>query len=265
MRKNKSIMDYIEVQGNKLEAAWYGPPPDEAPTLIFLHEGLGCVEMWRDFPARLGRATGCGVLVYSRLGYGKSDPCRLPRPLDYMQKEGLYILPEVIRVTGIRECLLIGHSDGGSIAVVYAGGTPAFPLKGLVTEAAHVFCEELSVRSIREAGKIYLHKDLREKLRKYHGPNTDSAFWGWYQAWVDPDFISWNIEEFLTGIKVPMLAIQGKEDQYGTAAQVQAIESQAGGEVEAFMVDHCRHSPHLDQEETVFEAMKRFILRAISI
>jgi pimeloyl-ACP methyl ester carboxylesterase len=256
-------MDHLLVHGNKLEAVWYGPAPEEAPTLIFLHEGLGCVEMWKDFPARLGRVTGCGVLVYSRLGYGKSDPCRLPRSLTYMQEEGLVTLPEIIKVAGIRECVLIGHSDGGSIAIVYAGGTPALPLKGLITEAAHVFCEEISVRSIQEARENYLHKDLREKLKKYHGPNTDDAFWGWNRAWLDPDFMHWNIEEFLAGIRGPMLAIQGKEDQYGTIAQIQAIEAKAGGGVEAFVVDHCRHSPHLDQEELVFEAMKRFILKAI--
>jgi pimeloyl-ACP methyl ester carboxylesterase len=258
-------MDYILVQGNKLEAAWYGPSPEEAPTLIFLHEGLGCVEMWKDFPARLGEATGCGVLVYSRLGYGKSDPCPLPRPLTYMQNEGLYTLPGVIEATGIRECVLIGHSDGGSIAVVYAGGTPALPLKGVITEAAHVFCEEVSVRSIQEARESYLYRDLRDKLKKYHGPNTDVAFWGWNKAWLDPDFMNWNIEEFLAGLRVPMLAIQGKEDQYGTMAQIQAIEAQAGGGVEVLVFDHCRHAPHLDQEEMVFEAMKSFILKAISI
>ncbi|MBI4765637.1 MAG: alpha/beta hydrolase [Deltaproteobacteria bacterium] len=256
-------MDHILVQGNKLDAGWYGPSPEEAPTLIFLHEGLGCVEMWKDFPARLGTATGCGVLVYSRLGYGKSGPCPLPRPLTYMQNEGLYTLPKIISALGIRECLLIGHSDGGSIAVVYAGGTPALPLRGLITEAAHVFCEEISVRSIQEAGENYLHKDLREKLKKYHGPNTDVAFWGWNKAWLDPDFMNWNIEEFLAGIRVPLLAIQGKEDQYGTMAQIQAIETQAGGGVEVLVVDQCRHSPHLDQEELVIEAMKRFILKAI--
>ena len=258
-------MDHLLVHGNKLEATWFGPLPEEAPTLIFLHEGLGCTAMWRDFPARLGKATGCGVLVYSRLGYGNSDPCDLPRPLNYMQNEGLHTLPEVIRATGIRECVLIGHSDGGSIAIVYAGGTPALPLRGLITEAAHVFCEETCVRSIREAGENYLHMDLSEKLKKYHGLNSDIAFWGWNKAWLDPDFMNWNIEEFLPGIRVPLLAIQGKEDQYGTPAQIKAIESRAGGGVEVLMIDRCRHSPHLEQEEIVFEAMKRFILKAIAV
>jgi pimeloyl-ACP methyl ester carboxylesterase len=253
-------MDHIIVKGKKLEADWYGPPPEKATTLVFLHEGLGCAAMWRDFPARLGEATDCGVLVYSRLGYGASDPCELPRPLDYMQNEGLYVVPEVIRAAGIRSCILIGHSDGGSIAIAYAGGTPAIPLKGLITEAAHVFCEELSVKSIEEARKNYLESDLREKLKRYHGDNTDCAFWGWNRAWLDPDFMNWNIEEFLPAIRVPMLAIQGKEDQYGTPAQVEAIQARAGGGVEVAMINDCMHAPHLDQEQIVFEAMQRFIL-----
>ena len=257
-------MDFIRVGGRKLEAVWYGPPPEEALTLIFLHEGLGCVEMWRDFPERLGKATGCGVLVYSRLGYGKSDPCPLPRPLSYMEAEGLYTLPEIIRVLGIRECILIGHSDGGSIALVYAGGTPALPLKGVITEAAHVFCEEISVRSIREAGRNYLYGNLRAKLERYHGANTGVAFWGWHNAWLDPDFRRWNIEHYLAGIRVPLLVVQGKEDPYGTTAQVRAVAAKAGGGAEVLLLDHCRHAPHAEQGEVVFEAMKRFIDRLLS-
>ena len=257
-------MNHILVQGKKIETAWYGPSPKEAPTLIFLHEGLGCVEMWKGFPVRLGMATGCGVLVYSRLGYGKSDPCRLPRPLNYMQIEGLETLPRIIETTGIKECLLVGHSDGGSVAIVYAGGTPALPLRGVITEAAHLFCEEVSVRSIQEARENYLHKGLREKLMRYHGPNTDIAFWGWNKAWLDPEFMNWNIEEFLSGIKVPLLALQGKEDQYGTIAQIRAIEARAGCGAEVSVIDRCRHSPHQEQEEMVFEAMKGFILKTLS-
>jgi len=256
-------MDHLTVNHGRIEARWHGPPPGEAPTLVFLHEGLGCAAMWRDFPERLGKAVSCGVLVYSRFGYGSSDPCELPRPLDYMQQEGLFILPEVIKSAGIRECVLVGHSDGGSIALAYAGGTPAASIKGVVTEAAHVFCEELSVRSIREARENYLHANLRDKLSKYHGANTECAFWGWNRAWLDPDFMNWSIAEYLPGIRVPLLAIQGKEDQYGTPAQVEAIQCRAGGPVEVLMLDNCRHSPHLDREEAVFEAMGEFILRVV--
>lgn len=256
-------MEQVIIHGKRLEAAWFGPPPEEAPTLIFLHEGLGCLEMWKDFPKKLGEATGCGVFVYSRLGYGKSDPCPLPRPLSYMEEEGLSTLPAIINLLKIKECLLIGHSDGGSIALVYAGGTPAFPLRGLITEAAHVFCEDISVRAIRRAGEEYLYGDLRRKLEKYHGPNTGLAFWGWHNAWLDPDFRSWNIERFLPGIRVPLLAVQGKEDQYGTLAQIRAVQNGTRNGVEVLVLDRCRHAPHQERPKVVFEAMQSFILRVL--
>jgi pimeloyl-ACP methyl ester carboxylesterase len=253
--------EYIKVGGKRLEIAWHGPPPEEALTLVFLHEGLGCVAMWRDFPARLAAATGCGALVYSRLGYGRSDGCCLPRPVSFMHQEGINILPEVLDAAGIKACVLVGHSDGGSIGIIYAGGTPALPLEGLITEAAHVFCEEISVRSIREAKERYLNGDLRDKLSKYHGDNVDCAFWGWNGAWLNPDFMQWNLEEYLPGIQVPMLAIQGEQDQYGSPAQLDAIARQAGGQTEALMLSNCGHSPHKDQTEATFEAMKNFILK----
>ncbi len=252
---------YIEIDGKRLETEWHGPPPSEALTLVFLHEGLGCVAMWRDFPARLAEATGCGALVFSRLGYGRSDACSLPRPISFMHEEGLNVMPAFLDAAGIKACILIGHSDGGSIGIIYAGGTPALPLKGLITEAAHVFCEDLSVKSIREAKDQYLNGDLREKLAKYHGDNVDCAFWGWNGAWLDPDFMHWNLEEFLPGIKVPMLAIQGEQDQYGTPAQLEAIARQAGVKTEALMLPDCAHAPHAEQTEATFQAMQEFILK----
>ena len=166
-------MDYLKIGDTQLEAAWYGPSPKEAPTLVFLHEGLGCVSMWRDFPARLSAATGCGALVYSRLGYGRSDPCLLPRPIRFMHDEGLLVLPEVIKISGIQDFIIIGHSDGGSIAIVYSGGMPAHSLRGIITEAAHVFCEDITVKSIQKAKDDYLNGDLRGRLQKYHGDNVD--------------------------------------------------------------------------------------------
>ena len=168
--------EYIVVNGKRLEMLWHGPPPNQAPILIFLHEGLGCVAMWRDFPARLAEATGCGAMIYSRLGYGRSDPCDLPRPVRFMHEEGLTVLPQVLDIAKIEQCILIGHSDGGSIGIIYAGGTAATPLLGLVTEAAHVFCEEISVRSIEKAREAFLNTDLRSRLAKYHGTNVDCAF-----------------------------------------------------------------------------------------
>ncbi len=254
---------YLKVRGRHLEIAWHGPGPGEAPTLIFLHEGLGCVNMWRDFPAKLANITGCGSLVYSRLGYGRSEPCDLPRPVRYMHNEGIEVLPELIKVAGIRKCLLIGHSDGGSIALIYAGGTPAGPLRGLITEAAHVFCESINIVSIKEAKKSYWTGNLRKKLKKYHGANTECAFQGWNNAWLHPDFLSWNIEKYLPGINVPILIIQGENDNYGTVAQVDAIDKKTGGNSERLMLSECGHSPHKDREEVVLEAMKQFVLKVL--
>jgi pimeloyl-ACP methyl ester carboxylesterase len=259
--RGEESIDYIKIEGKRLEIARHGPPPEAAPTLVFLHEGLGCVALWRDFPFELAEATGCGALVYSRLGYGRSDPSSLPLSLRYMHREGLRVLPELIKAAGIRQCILIGHSDGGSIALIYAGGTPAEPLCGLVTEAAHVFCEEINVRSIQQAKTSYLQSDLRERLRKYHGANVDCAFWGWNGAWLHPEFIHWNIEAYLPGIKVPVLAIQGENDEYGTPLQVEAIVNKAGSDTEMRMLPDCGHAPHVDQRTETFNAMKRFILR----
>ncbi len=251
--------NYLTVGGKRLEVAWHGPAPDEAPTLIFLHEGLGCVAMWRDFPQELAAATGCRALVYSRLGYGRSDPCPLPRSVSYMHDEGLEVLPELLTVAGIREYILIGHSDGGSIALIFAGGTPATSLRGVITEAAHVFCEELSVQSIEAAKDAFQHTNLREKLIKYHGNNVDCAFWGWNGVWLDPEFLHWNLEEYLPRINVPLLVMQGQDDQYGTIAQVEAIARQAGAGAEVVMLPACGHSPHREQRAATFEAMKNFV------
>jgi pimeloyl-ACP methyl ester carboxylesterase len=247
--------------GDRLEAVWSGPAPDAAPTLVFLHEGLGCVALWRDIPARLVEMTGCGALVYSRLGYGASAPCTLPRPVDFMHHEGRVVLPEVIRQCGIRDHLLIGHSDGGSIALINAGGEPAPGLAGVVTLAAHVFCEAITRRSIQAARRRYLDGDLKARLAVYHGENTDCAFWGWNDVWLHPDFMRWNIEEFLPTIQVPVLAIQGRDDPYGTMAQVDAIQGKAGGPVTVQRVPGCGHAPHLEQSDVVVPGIRDFIQR----
>ena len=255
----RSQLKTIRIDGKRLEIAWHGPPPEQAPTLVFLHEGLGCVAMWRDFPSKLAEATGCGALVYSRLGYGESDACDLPRPLRFMHHEGLNVLPELLEKTGVKTCILVGHSDGGSIGIIYAGGTPARPLKGLITLAAHVFCEDLSVRSIRAAREKYMEADLKKKLEKYHGPNTDCAFRGWNDVWLNPDFMQWNIEAYLADIRVPFLAIQGRDDPYGTAAQVEAIVARSGGDTRSVMLERCGHTPHIDQPEITLRTVRNFI------
>lgn len=249
----------IHLPDGRLEAVWIGPGPDEAPTLIFLHEGLGCVALWRDFPARLAARTGCGALVFSRLGYGASDPCPLPRPVDFMHREGLSVLPEVIRLAGVRDHLLIGHSDGGSIALIYAGAASRPGLMGVATLAAHVFCEDLTRQSIRSARQRYRHDDLRRRLLPYHGGNTDCAFTGWCDAWLHPDFKSWNIENFLPGIRVPVLAIQGEEDPYGSSAQIDGIVAGTGGAASAVMVPGCGHAPHLENAAHVLDVIAAFV------
>lgn len=257
-------IEYIQVGGRRLEIARHGPSPAEAPTLVFLHHGLGCVGTWRDFPAKLAAATGCGALVYSRLGYGRSDACALPRAVGFMHDEGLEVLPELLDVTGVRECVLVGHSDGGSIAIIYAGGTPAGPLRGVITEAAHVYFEPMTVRALREASESYQRGELRERLAKHHGQNTDCAFRGWNDAWLHPDFVDWDLREYVQRIAVPMLAIQGEDDEYGTPAQVESIVQLAPTDARGLMLPDCGHSPHLDLETEVLKAMSGFVSRVFA-
>lgn len=236
-----------------------------APTLVLLHEGLGCVRMWRDFPERLAQATGCGVFVYSRAGYGGSDAIELPRPLDYMEHEAQHVLPEVLAAAGLDAPVLFGHSDGGSIALLYASHAarnPALPAcRGLILEAPHVFCEEVSVQSIARARDAYEHGDLRARLQRHHQVNVDVAFWGWNRAWLDPGFRAWNIERSLPGVRVPVLLIQGEEDEYGTAAQLRAIERGTAAPVETHLLAACGHAPHREKPEQTLSLSADFVAR----
>lgn len=252
------------VGGRRIEAAWHGPAPDDAPTLVLLHEGLGCVAMWRDFPARLAERTGYGVMAYSRPGYGKSDPVPLPRPLTYMHDEAFEVLPAVLDQAKIRKAILLGHSDGGSIATIYGGGRQDFRVRGLILMAPHFFCEDLSVQSIATAKEAYENTDLRARLARYHGENVDVAFWGWNQAWLHPDFRRWNIGEFLPTVRVPMLIVQGRDDQYGTAAQIELAQAEAHCPVEVLYLDRCRHSPQIDQPDATLEAIAGFARRVLA-
>ena len=228
--------------------------PLEGPTLVFLHEGLGSLGLWRDFPRRLVEETGLGAFVYSRAGYGKSDPAPLPRPVRYMHDEAA-LLPKILAEAGIEEPILVGHSDGASIAIIYAGqGNGA---RALILEAPHVFAEEGGLESIAKMRELYRTTDLREKLSRWHA-NVDAAFNGWNGAWLDPEFRKWNLEEFLPRIEQPVLIIQGKDDEYGTLKQVEAIERGAH-HVQSLLLDDCGHSPHRDQPEKTLEAMARFI------
>jgi pimeloyl-ACP methyl ester carboxylesterase len=254
---------FITVNGKRLEYRWFGPRPESAPTLLFLHEGLGCAAMWRDFPARLAAATGCGASIYSRLGYGHSDAHPLPWPVSYMHDEGLIALPALALALGLGDVILVGHSDGASIALINAGGAPLANLRGVIVEAPHVFVEDISVTSIGAAGQAYRRGDLKARLKRFHGSNVDCAFFGWHDAWLSPEFAKWNIETYLPAITMPVQVIQGETDEYGTVAQVQAIQDQLGGLAEVLILPECGHSPHRDQGGIVLAAMTDFIRRIL--
>jgi pimeloyl-ACP methyl ester carboxylesterase len=247
----------VVADGKRLEAVAYGPPPDEAPTIVMLHEGLGCVALWRDFPARLAAATGWGVFAYSRAGYGRSDPVALPRPLDYMTREARLSLPTVLEAIRFKRGILLGHSDGASIAAIYAGERLAERVAGLILIAPHVFTEERGLASIAEARRAYAAGDLRARLAKYHA-DVDSAFWGWNGAWLDPAFKAWNIEDAVQRWRVPALLIQGDDDPYGTLKQIRAIEARSPAPVKRLILERCRHSPQIEQPQATLDAIVAF-------
>lgn len=257
---NHGAAGAITVNGKRLEATCFGPPPGEAPTIVMLHEGLGCVALWRDFPERLAEATGFGVFVFSRAGYGQSDPVDLPRPLDYMTREAHDVMPGVLDAIGFEYGILLGHSDGASIAAIYAGGVEDFRVRGLVLMAPHFFTEPGGLKSIAEAKAAYETGDLRGRLAKYH-KDVDNAFRGWNDAWLDPGFETWNIAESIDYLRIPVLAIQGADDQYGTLAQIHEIENRIYSPVDVEILANCRHSPHIEQPEKMLSAVAEFCAR----
>jgi len=244
--------------GRRLEYAWIGPAPEAAPTLVFLHEGLGSLAGWRDFPAALAAATGFGALVYSRAGYGGSDPAELPRSVRFMHEEA-EVLGEVLDAAGVRDAVLVGHSDGASIAIIHAGSAGGTRVRALLLEAPHVFTEPEGLASIARIADTYRTTDLPRRMAKYHGDNTEGAFWGWNRVWLDPEFRTWNIEEYLGSIRAPTLVIQGEDDEYGTMRQVEAITRQLAGPVETLILSNCGHTPHRDQRERVLVEIARFV------
>jgi pimeloyl-ACP methyl ester carboxylesterase len=248
---------WLTADGKRLEWAHWGPAPAAAPTILLLHEGLGCLALWRDFPAQLAAATGCGVTAFSRAGYGRSDPADLPRPVDYMTHEAVTVLPQVLAATGFRRGLLLGHSDGATIAAEYGGRVADPRLLGLVLMAPHVFTEPEGLAEIARARTAYAGGTLRERLARYHS-DPDHSFRGWNDAWLNPAFAGWNVTSALAGIRVPVLAIQGLQDQYGTLAQIAAIEQGSPAPVERLILQPCRHAPHLEQPQAVLAAVAAF-------
>jgi pimeloyl-ACP methyl ester carboxylesterase len=238
-----------------------GPRPGDAPSIIFLHEGLGCVAMWRDFPDRLASATGCGTLVYSRTGHGGSDPVIGGRPLRYMHDEALEVLPAVLEHFELEKVVLFGHSDGASIALNHAGAHPR-SVRALVVEAPHVFVEATSIEGIERITGEYETTKLRERLTRHHGSKTDTMFRAWSDVWLSPEFRNWNIEEYLPAIECPVLVVQGEDDQYGTMRQVEAVVKEVRGPAESLVLPHCGHSPHAERPDEVLEAAAGFIRKA---
>jgi pimeloyl-ACP methyl ester carboxylesterase len=253
---------FLDIGAQHLEYRMIGPRPDEAPTLVLLHEGLGCVGLWNDFPDQLAKATGCGVFVYSRAGYGQSSPVKLPRPLCYMQEEARETLPKLLDAIGFQRGLLIGHSDGASIAAIYAGSHQDHRVGGLVLIAPHFFTEDPGIKSIEEARIAYETGDLRARLARWHA-DVDNAFWGWNGAWLDPDFRKWDITEFLAYIRVPILIVQGEDDQYGTVRQIEMALQECYCPVEVAMLPGARHSPQRDAPEATLKAIAEFVARAL--
>jgi pimeloyl-ACP methyl ester carboxylesterase len=247
-----------------LEHRWIAGQPHR-PVLVLLHEGLGSVSMWRDFPDALVDRTGCSALVYSRAGHGTSPPPDVPRNVRFMHDEANIVLPALLAQFGIEQPILIGHSDGGSIALIFAGAAftsqvDAPSPRGLILLAPHVFVEDCSIASIARMRDLYATTDLGTRLGKYH-TNVDAAFHGWNDVWLDPAFRSWNIEEYLPAITCPVLVLQGEDDEYGTWAQVDAIASQVRGPVETALLPRCGHSPHRDRRDEVLARIAGFIDR----
>jgi len=249
------VRTYI-VDGKRLEAFQIAARVPGRQTIVMLHEGLGSVAHWKDFPERVAAETGAAVLVYSRYGHGNSETLREPRSVSYMHHEAEVVLPSLLQQAAIERPVLLGQSDGASIALIYAGKFPDSPA-ALILEAPHVFVEDLSVKSIAQAKIAYETTDLPRKLGRYH-QDVDSTFWGWNRIWLDPRFRSWNIESYLNAIRCPVLVIQGEDDEYGTTKQIAAIQAKLPS-TEVLMLPKCKHAPHRDQPEATLARIKQFV------
>ncbi len=254
----KADVGSFEVPGRRLEYRWIGPGPGEAPTIVFLHEALGSVSTWRDFPARLAAESECSALVYSRTGHGGSGALSGLRSERYLHEEALEVLPAVLAHFQLSDVVLFGHSDGASIAIIFAGAKPE-SVRGLILEAPHVFVEEAALGGILQAIEAYETTTLREKLSRHHGEGTDALFRAWAEIWRRPSFRGWNIEEYLPFITCPVLVVQGEDDQYGTLRQVEKVVSQVRGPARPLIVPRCGHAPHAERRDEVLDAAAGFV------
>jgi pimeloyl-ACP methyl ester carboxylesterase len=266
------VSEFIEIDWRgvrmRIEHAWIAPgrdDPQATPLMIFLHEGLGSVSMWKDFPARLCTALGCRGLVYSRPGYGRSTARQQHElwDLDFMHRQAHEVLPALLQALGVDTARdkpwLFGHSDGGSIALLFAARFPE-QLAGAVVLAPHIRVEDLTVAGIEATRQAYLQTDLRQRLARHHD-DPDSAFWGWNRIWLHPPFRHWSIEPEIASVTCPVLAIQGQDDEYGTLAQIRGIARRVPRpeRVELLELARCGHSPHRDQDQAVIAATRRFL------
>src|SRR5579863_7858824 len=249
---------FLELEPLRLEYRMIGPRPDAAPTIVMLHEGLGSIGLWGGFPDAVASATGAGVFVYSRAGYGKSKPGPLPRSISFMHEEACTVLPRVLDGIGFKRGLLLGHSDGASIATIYAGSIQDHRVRGLVLMAPHFFTEEIGLAEIRRAREEFNSGALREKLKRWHA-DVDCAFRTWNEPWLNPDFRQWDITDALGYIRVPILIVQGADDQYGTLRQIEAAQRECYCPVETAILPGVRHSPHRDAPALTLDTVAAFI------
>jgi pimeloyl-ACP methyl ester carboxylesterase len=257
-----SDQGFLELDGLRLEYRMVGPRPDETPTLILLHEGLGCAAMWGDFPQRLSDATGLGVFAYSRVGYGQSSPATLPRTLDFMHVEARRTLPCLLNEIGFRRGLLIGHSDGASIAAIYAGSVEDHRVRGLVLMAPHFIVEDVTINSIREIRRAFDTTDVRARFARWHA-DPDATVRGWTDVWMTNDFSVWDIREDLAYIRVPILIIQGEHDHYGTERQIEIAREECYCPVDTLLIPGIQHVPHREAPERTLAAIAEFRARLL--
>jgi pimeloyl-ACP methyl ester carboxylesterase len=253
---------FLDLPPLRLEYRFAGPQPHEAPTLILLHEGLGSAAMWGDFPEKLSAATGCGVFAWSRVGYGFSSPAQLPRKLDFMHVEAQEILPRLLDAIGFREGLLIGHSDGASIAAIYAGAVQDHRVQGLVLMAPHFVVEDVTINSIREIRQAFDTTDVRQRFQRWHA-DADATVRGWTDVWMKNDFKSWDISDGLAYIRVPILIIQGEHDHYGTERQIEIAREECYCPVDALLIPGIQHIPHREAPEVTLKAIAHFAARLL--
>ena len=253
-------LEYVTVLGDRLEYAWSGARSGgpAGAAIVMLHDSLGAVRTWKDFPDHLARAAGLPVLTYSRAGFGGSGPQRTPRWRGYMHHEAEQVLPALLQALDVKDPILFGHSDGATIALICAGAHPTLS-SGLILEAPHVFVEAVTLKGIAAAKTVYRTTNLREKLSRYH-PDPEAVFANWTETWTAPYFADWNVEEYVAKIRCPVLMIQGKDDEYGTAAQLDAIKA-GRPDRDVLMLDNCAHSPHRDQPAAVLAAAADFVKR----